>query len=112
MCLADDDCPEEERKLVAETLASTPRPENFEPGKPDLPSDFWPDSGVRPHLAEFVGPNSWLIPHILGLGPEQMEWLLLEVSQWPLLRSFRKFDSFVKRLTIVNDPAERDFKLA
>ena len=43
-------CPEQERKTVASALADTPRPELFLPGKPVLPADFWPESGVRTAL--------------------------------------------------------------
>ena len=109
--LADTNCPEEERKGVASALANTPRPEQFVPGKPHLPVDFWPESGVRPSLASFVGPLSWLLPFLLNLGPEDMQWLLLKVNQWPLICGYRKFSDIVKKLLVVNDPAERGVKL-
>ena len=40
-----------------------------------------------------------------------MEWLLLEVHQWPLISGYRKFSEFVSELLVVNDPAERGVKL-
>ena len=111
VCLADTECPEKERKAVASALADTPRPEMFLPGKPVLPVEFWLESGVSPSLASFVGSQSWLLPSILQLGSENMEWLMLEVHQWPLMSGFKKFSSFVSKLLVVNDPAERGVKL-
>ena len=64
-----------------------------------------------PSLDSFVGPKSWLLPHLLGLDSESMEWIQLSVHQWPLISGFRKFSSLVQKLTIVNDPAERGVKL-
>ena len=40
-----------------------------------------------------------------------MEWLQLEVSQWPLMSSYRKFSGFISQIQVVNDPAERAVKL-
>ena len=111
VCLADTHCPEEERKAVATALANTPRPDLFVPGKPDLPVEFWPESGVRPSLASFVGQQSWLLPSLLKLTPENMEWLFLDVHQWHLMSGYRRFSEFVMKLLVVNDPAERGVKL-
>ena len=36
---------------------------------------------------------------------------MLEVHQWPLMSGFKKFSSFVSKLLVVNDPAERGVKL-
>ena len=111
VCLADTHCPAEERKAVATALARTPRPELFAPGKPDLPLEFWPESGEKPSLASFVGEQSWLLPSLLKLQSNDMEWLFLEVHQWPLMSSYRKFAEFVRMMMVVNDPAERGVKL-
>ena len=111
VCLADDDCPDNERMAVAKALQRTPRATHFEPGKPKLPTDFWPDNGKMPSLAKFVGPKSWLLPHLLGLDAEDMEWLQLAVHQWPLTTGFKKFSKLVCKLLVVNDPAERGVKL-
>ena len=81
VCLADPLCPDEERKAVAAELAKTPKPEQFVPGKPMLPAEFWPDSGIRPSLARFVEKQSWLLPSLMKFRKEDMEWLLLEVNQ-------------------------------
>ena len=51
VCLADEECPVEERKTVATALADTPRPELFVLGKPYLLVDFWPESEKKPSLA-------------------------------------------------------------
>ena len=56
LSLTDEDCPEQERKALAQALAITERPESFSPGKPDLPIDFLPEDGQLPSLAYFVGP--------------------------------------------------------
>jgi hypothetical protein len=45
VCLVDDNCPVKERKAVAKILHKTPRADHFEPGKPELPVDFWPENG-------------------------------------------------------------------
>ena len=111
VCLADSHCPEEEKKAVATVLAKTRRPDTYIPGKPELPEEFWPESGEKPSLASFVGEKSWLLPSLLKLEPEDMEWLLLEVHQWPLISGYRKFSEFVSELLVVNDPAERGVKL-
>ena len=78
--LVDDDCPVEEKKSVAKALSNTARADHFSPGKPKLPTDFWPENGDRPSLGTFVGPKSWLLPHLLDL-----EWIQLEVHQWRLM---------------------------
>ena len=111
VCLADDECPNEEKEAVAKALHNTPRSDRFEPGKPKLPVNFWPETGSVPSLASFVGEKSWLLPHLLGMDPESMEWIQLEVQQWALMSGFKRFSSLVKNLTIVNDPAERGVKL-
>ena len=64
-----------------------------------------------PSLASFVNEQSWLLPSLIGLGEEDMEWLLLEVHQWTLMSGYRKFTEFVMKLLVVNDPAERGVKL-
>ena len=111
VCIVDDECPDVEKEAVAKALCHTPRADRFSPGKPELPADFWPETGRLPSLDSFVGPNSWLLPHLLGLDSESMEWLQLSAQQWPLMSGFRKFSELVKKLTIVNDPAERGVKL-
>ena len=111
VCLVDRDCPGEEKKAVAKALYETPRSDHFRPGKPELPADFWPETGVMPSLASFVGPKSWLLPHLLSLDAENMEWLQLEVHQWSLMSGYKKFSELVEKLVIVNDPAERGVKL-
>ena len=111
VCLVDDSCPDDEKKAVAMALYNTPRALQFSPGKPKLPEDFLPETGIMPSLESFVGPKSWLLPHLLDLDMESMEWLQLAVHQWPLMSGFKKFSSLVKKLSVVNDPAERGVKL-
>ena len=111
VCFADTHCPEEERKAVATALANTPRPDLFVPGKPDLPVEFWPERGVKQSLPSFVGQQPLLLPSLVKLTPENMEWLLLDVHQWHLMSGYRRFSEFVMKLLVVNDPAERGVKL-
>ena len=85
VCLVDDKCPVKERKAVAKALNKTPRADHFEPGNPELPGDFWHENGKIPSLSNFFGPKSWLLPHLLGLGAADMEWLQLDVRQWRML---------------------------
>ena len=79
VCLADANCPEQERKCVASVLPSTSRQETFSPDKPALPQDLWPENGEMPSLSTFVGQKSWLLPHLLNLSDENMEWLNVDV---------------------------------
>ena len=109
--LADDSCPARERKAVAKALHNQPRADHFEPGKPDLPAEFWPENGKPPSLASFVGPKSWLLPNLLRLSSADMEWLQLAVQQWPLISGYKKFSALVSKMTVVNDPAECGVKL-
>ena len=51
VCLADEECPVEERKAVATALADTLKPELFVLVKPYLLVDFWPESEKMPSLA-------------------------------------------------------------
>ena len=111
VCLVDGKCPVKERKAVAKALHKTPRADHFEPGKPELPLDFWPENGKIPSLSNFVGPKSWLLPHLLGLAAADMEWLQLDVRQWPLMSGFKVFYEYVTKMLVVNDPAERGVKL-
>ena len=51
VCLAEEECPVEERKTLATALADTLRPELFVLGKPYILVDFWPESEKMPSLA-------------------------------------------------------------
>ena len=71
----------------------------------------WPDrlwlSGQIPDLSSFLGPESWLVFNKLGFSSEDKEWLLQGPELWDQIPGYQRFRDFVKRLTIVNDPAER-----
>ena len=110
-CLVDDNCPEKERKAVARSLHKTPRADQFEPQKPNLPVEFWPKSGKMTSLSTLVGPRSWLLPHLLGLSAEDMAWLNLDIQHWSLTSGFQRFSAIIKKMLVVNDPAERGVKL-
>jgi hypothetical protein len=54
-----------------------------------------------------LGPESWLLFNKLGFSNEELEWLLLDPKVWDQMSGYQKFRDFVKRVTLVNDPAER-----
>ena len=76
-------------------------------------TNYWPADGSRPSLAEFVGEESWLLFHYLGLTTiDGMAWLGEEVEDWDNYDSYNVFKEFVIKLNCVNDPAERTVRLA
>ena len=58
-----------------------------------------------------LGPESWLLFNKLGLGAEDLDWLQLDPLVWDFMPGYIKFKDFVKKLTIVNDPADRGVSL-
>ena len=81
-------------------------------GKPSFPDlSSWPDelwvSDRLPELSTMLGPESWLLFNKLGMGDEDLDWLHLDPLVWDFMPGYIKFRDFVKKLTIVNDPAER-----
>lgn len=100
--LFDQQLPIEEREAMALQLEQTPRPVQFATGKPLPP----PQLGNNQSL-EFIGPNSWLLFHILGVGAE---WLTAPVAQWDQFESFKGIQRYLRDLNCVNDAAERCFE--
>ena len=50
---------------------------------------YWPNDGVMPSLARFVGPKSWLIFKALNLSDAKLDWLKFRSCEW------EKFSYFV-----------------
>ena len=112
LALVDETLTNDQRGLIAVRLLKTPRPAKFALGKPSFPdlSSFSARSwlaGRLPELSTFLGPESWLIFDKLGLSDEDMDWLQHDSGQWECAGGYRRFRDFVKKLTIVNDPAQR-----
>ena len=110
--LADDGSPD--RDAVASTLLEQDRSVELVPAKPVLhkvtEERYWPDDGVMPSLARFVGPKSWLIFKALNLSDAELDWLKFRSCEWEKFSGFKKFQHFVKHLAVVNDNGERGVK--
>ena len=68
----------------------------------------WP--GERPSLEEFVDKISWLIFDLCGIEGTP-EWLKIPSQLWPEFEDFRKMNTYVKNLSVINDSAERGMAL-
>ena len=93
----------QEKEDIATKVLNYPRPTEFNPGKPTLPT-------LSPHmkLSDFVGQNSWLLLVILRL---EGHWLNQPAAQWKDIPEFLKFEEYVVHTKVVNDTAERAIKL-
>lgn len=102
--LFDDALPQEERQAMAEKLLVSPRPDNFEPGKPHFPTNLMTGS---PTLDSFVGERSWLIFHKLEADGV---WLGQSVAEWNKNNEYAKMKECIRDLKVVNDLAKRCIK--
>ena len=112
--LADQNLSYQERSEIAEKLVSFEKKDSFPPKKqkePKVEKEMWNQEGKRPSLAAFVGPDSWLVFHLLQFKPDDLEWLQCDSSLWDLSVGYTRFEFFVKNLSIVNDCSERGVKL-
>lgn len=101
--LFDSDLPVAEKQEMAQTLLQIPRPRVMPLGKPAMP--FAQVTGVAsPQLASFVGPRSWKLWDLLGIGSD---WLHLPVVEWQNNPDYQEAEQFVKGLVVVNDGVER-----
>lgn len=102
--LFDPGLSEEEKQEIAVTIAQEPRPRNrLQLGKPAMPYDLM-TTVPNPRLASFVGPSSWKLWELLGVGSA---WLELPVAEWARNDDYQVAERFVRGLTVVNDGAER-----
>lgn len=92
---------------MANKLYHTPRPATFRPGKPKMPSLDDPSSRF---LHQLIGPRSWLLFGLLGLGDDQ-RWMLADPEEWHLHPDYCRAEDFVQNLEVVNDCAERGIKM-
>ena len=99
--LCDSGLSDEERDEIAKAILGQPR-EVIKPGKPKFPDMVWP--GVRPSVAHFVTPDSWLVFDLLELTGE---WLSVPCKFWPNFGEYSKLEEFCHNLPTVNDSAER-----
>ena len=123
-CLADGEVNDDQKEEVAKSLLQVKKTSDvgqFPPGDgkiivpgPDFVnnSDYWAPDGSLPGLQLFVGRESWLLFHYLGITEQAEQWLEDKAANWNTYESFRKFEQFVTKLISVNDPAERTVKLA
>ena len=113
-CLVDEEY--EERDDVAMKVSEQQMPNSFTPGKPKLPllsDEFWEskeDGKAIPKLSKLVSSRSLLVFHLLNFSPEEMEWLKLPSGDWEHEPGYIKFSHFVKKISVVNDAAERTVK--
>lgn len=101
-CVADDAVKKEDKQeiLIELLKAENMPPDVFEKGKPKLP-DITPET----KLSDLVGPQSWQILQVAGVGRSDIEaWAETgEVNS--------SFVKFVRQLTCVNDCSERNIRL-
>ena len=64
-------------------------------------------SGQIPEVSSFLRLQSWLPFNKLRFSDDDLDWLMLDSDVWELQPGYNRFSDFVKKLTIVNDPAER-----
>ena len=63
-------------------------------------------------LWEFFGPNSWLMPNLLGLGIKDLSFVSKPAKSWKLDKDYQLLQSVIHNMQVVNDPAERGILLA
>ena len=99
----DSELDNEVQASMANALIRTPRPNQFEPGKPGFPNNLTD----HPAMEQFVGPKSWLLFELLG---NTGNWLQLPVDQWVFDNQYLDMKNTVNRIEVVNDAAERTVK--
>ena len=107
LALFDKETESEQKEEMARALHQTPRGV-IDTGKPTFPIV---EPGARYKLANFVGPESWLIFDLFDMTGEQ-DWLLAPSSNWHLSSDFRKLEEYALSLVCVNDLAERGCHMA
>ena len=82
--------------------------ERIEMGRGEFPQLSWP--GERPSLEVFVDKSSWLIFNLCGIEGKP-DWLKIPSQHWQEFEDFRKMNTFVQNLPVINDSAERGMAL-
>lgn len=110
LALADPELEEDMKEKMAKKLFSMDR-RPIKTGKPTFPVLPFGATKAREAMQELVGPESWLIPDLVGLtGPQ--DWLLEPASTWHSNPQFCQLEKFAQHLVVVNDLAERGIHLA
>lgn len=91
-----------DKEAIATALRQIVRPHGFPPGKPAFPIQRQ-DSP----LSSLVGPNSWLLFHLLGTNGH---WLAQPPNLWDANPEYQMMATIVQHLEVVNDAAERGVK--
>ena len=113
LSLADKRVPLADKGAMAARLLFIPPPSTFPPQPQSCIIQNLTENHVSdvPCLSTFISEKSWLLFHRLGL-MSQLDWLSLDPEVWKDDPNFCSFASFVRCMTVVNDPAERAVKLA
>ncbi len=110
LSLFDDNIPDIEKIVMAQTLRQIPKPHVFAPGKPGQPA-FNPVAAkltdLPPPFADFITSRSWLFFHLVNA---DTQWLYDEPSTWHNNPQYRHLRDFCKDMQVVNDAAERGVK--
>ena len=101
LALFDDNLSDQERKSIAGHLLLQVRPLTFAPDKPTFQADLMTND---PQLESFIGQKSWLLFHKLSA---RGNWMNNDPTEWPHDEEYKRIDTFLRDLKVVNDLAER-----
>ena len=104
-CLFDPDLSDNDKAAVGAALLACQQPNPFPTGKPQFPNNRL--FRGAPTLASFVGPNSYLVFHLLGM---DHGWLALPPPAWLADQRYQEMADVINSISVVNDTAERCVK--
>lgn len=111
---SDGSVPDCQKKALAKALVNQPRT-----GEYNITTDFVESKDLLPDLQEmrnlaeppclsrFITSDSWIIFDYLKHGDSEVKWLNYPVAVWPCDKDYKRFQSFIKKLAVVNDCSER-----
>ena len=102
--LFDSDLDPDVKEAMANALLRTPKPNRFEPGKPEFPVALMANN---PTMDQLIGSKSWLLFSLLG---KSGDWLQMPVRLWDTDNEYVSMKETVSHLEVVNDTAERGVK--
>ena len=91
------------KSRIAAKVLTLERPTSFKIGKPKVK-----DLDIGLSLDSFVGPNSWLLFHVLS---DDGDWLSMDPAKWEESVKYQETSFFVRSAKVVNDGSERGVKL-
>ena len=97
----DKNLSSDERKSMADQLLLQTRPPHFAPGKPKFQVALLTDD---PKLESLIGPKSWVLFHKLKANGN---WLNKDPNDWIDDEEYKRMETFLLDLKVVNDLAER-----